>query len=422
MKKNLIILVALTISTFTVFFFSLFTFFAQDDFILINHFSQNNITVDLENVFGQSKVTHWRPIHNLYFFSAGNIFGKNYLGYHLITFFFHIGSSFLIYKITRRMLSETASFFAAFFYILHPAHFIALTWISGASTTIGFFFLMFALFLYLRGSAKYSIFVFGISLLASEAMLAGLSIFLFCEILNKKRKIGNKFLFSLFLGSIVFLIFKFFLTDFSSIFSSYRFSLSLKNIYAIKFYLQAISNLKNLRDNFLLTGVLLASYGFIFLLFLKGIREKLFQRQIIFGLVVLISGLFPFILFPMHLSPHYMNISIFGLSFLISLILTTISRKIAFILLIIFILSFVVTVNKEYKRSWVLNRSRIAKTYLTRLEKSNLPKSSRIVFEDSEISTSFEAYISLGTGEAIKFWFPDKNYSVCFENFENCTR
>ena len=70
MKKDFWVLLFLAILVFALWYKALFNFFAQDDFILINHFSQNNVWQDLKNLFGPPTVTHWRPIHNLYFFGS----------------------------------------------------------------------------------------------------------------------------------------------------------------------------------------------------------------------------------------------------------------------------------------------------------------------------------------------------------------
>ena len=78
MKKEFLVFLILLFFIFFVYQPAFLNFFAQDDFILINQFSQNNIWQDLKNVFGPPQVTHWRPIHNLYFFVAGNLFSENY--------------------------------------------------------------------------------------------------------------------------------------------------------------------------------------------------------------------------------------------------------------------------------------------------------------------------------------------------------
>ena len=132
-----------------------FNFFAQDDFVLINYFSQNNLWQDLKNVFGPPQVTHWRPIHNLYFFATGNLFGRNYIGYHLLTFLLQIGASFFVYKVARKLTGNfQAAVVAGLLYGIHPAHFISMFWISGGATVIGFLLLIVHPTLLFFGKAK----------------------------------------------------------------------------------------------------------------------------------------------------------------------------------------------------------------------------------------------------------------------------
>ena len=127
MKKNLLVLVLLIITSTIVFRNSFSFFFAQDDFLLINEFSQNNFITDIKNTFGLPKITHWRPMHNLYFLVSGNLFGKNYSLYHLLTFILHISVAFLTYKIIEKNTKNSRlALAAAFIYSVHSAHFVTL--------------------------------------------------------------------------------------------------------------------------------------------------------------------------------------------------------------------------------------------------------------------------------------------------------
>ena len=130
MRKDFWVLLFLVILVFSLWHKALFNFFAQDDFILINQFSQNGLWQDIKNAFGPPQVTHWRPIHNLYFLVTGNIFGKNYFGYHILTFLFHIGTGFFIYKTVQKLTNDfKTALTAGVVYTVHPAHFISLFWI-----------------------------------------------------------------------------------------------------------------------------------------------------------------------------------------------------------------------------------------------------------------------------------------------------
>ena len=70
--------------------------------------------------------------------------------------------------------------------------------------------------------------------------------------------------------------------------------------------------------------------------------------------------------------------------------------------------------------NWVVKRSKLALDYIQGIEKKNPDNGSMLTFGDNDISSSYEAYIVLGGGAAIKFWFGDKNYQTCFTAFEKC--
>ena len=165
-KKNFVVLATLTCLAILFFWRGLFNFFTQDDFILIDNFSQNSLTENIANIFGKPKVTHWRPIHNLYFAIGGSIFGKNYVGYHLMTLIVHVASGYLIFKTTRKIVaSEKAAFVAAIIYLTNPSHFVSIYWISGGATILGFFFFIASFYCYIREKKLLAGTLFALSLL-----------------------------------------------------------------------------------------------------------------------------------------------------------------------------------------------------------------------------------------------------------------
>src|SRR3990172_10435718 len=99
--RNIFVFSLLFILNFAFFYKSLDVFFAQDDFILINEFSSENLIYDLKNTVDPSKATHWRPLHNLYFLISGNLFGKFYPGYHAFSIMVQIASAFMIFKVLK---------------------------------------------------------------------------------------------------------------------------------------------------------------------------------------------------------------------------------------------------------------------------------------------------------------------------------
>lgn len=420
MSKSWLVLFAVAITTFIVFRQSFNTFFAQDDFILIYEFSQNNLFGDLKNTFGMPNVTHWRPVHNFYFFAAGNLFGKNFVLYHLLSFLIHISAALLIYKVVREVLKDDgAAIASSLIYSVHPAHFVTLSWISGGATTIGFLLLLISFYSYLREREKTSLVFFLLSLFASEAMLAGVIIFFGYDLFNKK-KISWNFLSKVLGISTVFVLAKIFLLTPPSISDAYKLEFSPKIIKTLTYYLLRIVGFgdvsSDVMESFVLVLWLVLPAFFLF----KNLVSRSNYKEITFYFLIIAAGLFPFIFLPDHLSPHYMNISIFAFALLVSILIKTLPQKKQFYFLALFALTSFLIVNKTYNNNWLVQRSQIAKKYIDGISKSNVPAGSTIVFNDNYISTSQEAYFALGTGKAIDFWFKDKNYKSCFAWLENC--
>ena len=228
MKKDLVSLLALSIIISLVYFAAFFNFFTQDDFILINEFSQNNLLRDLVNVFGLPTVTHWRPMHNLYFLIAGNIFGKNYIGYHVLTLILHILTSFFVYKTVQNLTkSSKAALISGLIYGIHPAHFVSLFWISGGTTLIGFFFLITSIYNYLTDKKKTSLILYILALLASEAMIVGV-VLLYCinTLKQKGVNVSRIFLIQVTIVSLMFGIIRLLLLTPETTFETYQVQLS----------------------------------------------------------------------------------------------------------------------------------------------------------------------------------------------------
>lgn len=421
MRKDILVLLFLAACGVLVFYKSFFNFFAQDDFILINHFSQNGFFANLANVFGKPIVTHWRPIHSLYFFIGGSLFGKNYVAYHLLALIIHITSSFLIYKTMIKITKNAAAAIgSAIFYITSPVHFVSLYWISGGATLVGFTFLIASFYFYLLKKFALTIGLFIAALLASEAMVMGAGIFLawsFWE--NGKLKIGKPMIW---IGAIAvfFAFIQFIFLSPSAAVDAYRIKISPGVLIALKYYLLRIPGF--------IEGTGLTKLSAVFILWLftigvLGLREFLkrtAKRIFIFAALVILFGFFPFVLIPNHLSPHYMNISLWGASILVGLSLVKIKRPIVVVLLAAIVVINFLAVGEIGNSHWVIQRGNLAKNYLGKIQSDNVPSGTRLIFGNNKVSTSLDAYYALGTGEAIKFWFKGKNYRTCFSAFENC--
>lgn len=415
------IIFAICILALVVFSKSFVIFFTQDDFVLIDEFSKGNFISDLSRVFGPPQVSHWRPLHNLYFFVAGNLFNKNYIAYHVLTFIFHICAVLLIYKIALKFIKNSlAAFGSAIVYAIHPAFFVSYFWISGGATVIGSFFLILGFFLYLDRKLKLSTIFYFLSLLASEAMIVGIFIFIFHRLFFNKYQKNNAFLFRTIVLTLTFVVLRFVYFAPIQQAESYNLEAGYKTIISVKYYILNILGFGDINHGLFISLALTVWVAtFVFFLKRKTYQQNLCKKISFFSCILLV-GLVPFIFLPNHLSPHYMNISLFGFSLLFGGAISKMSKKQAYYFIAVFTILALVTVNKTYENNWVIKRSYIAKAYIKSIESSNLPDESTIVFNDNVISTSLEAYISLGTGRAVDFWFPQRKYKTCFSEFEIC--
>lgn len=419
MKKDLVVLFTIFLAVFVVFRQSFTTFFTQDDFILIDYFSQNSIVTNIIHTFGNSQVTHWRPLHNLYFLIFGIIFGKNYFFYHLVTLLIHVLNGFLIFKISKKLkFSFWISFIAGFIYSVHSAHFVTMYWISGSATSIGFLFFLLSFYLMIIGKELISYLFFVLSLLASEAMFAGLPVVTsYAFLIDKKYK--RNLIGLLVIGAVVGVFKVWFLIN-SSVLETYKLSFSSHIFLAVKYYILRILNFAELEGNSVLKILNLIWLTVVSAFILTAGFKKTVIRKVLFSLSIIFFGLFPFVFLPQHLSAHYMNFSVWGFAMLVAISLLRSKPVVRVAVIAVFLAISIVSVFFTEKNHWVVKRARIARQYLMQIERENLPNNSTIVFGNGQISSSWEAYISLGTGKAINFWLKDKNYKTCFSWLEAC--
>jgi len=416
--KNLLILSSFFLISFFLFGNNIEIFFSQDDFILIDKFSQNTLFVDLENIFSYSE-THFRPIHNFYFFILGNIFGKNYIFYHLASLVIHTLSGFMVFVLAKKFFkSQFAPYVATFFYLVNSSHFVSLYWISGNAVEIGFLLFCISLFFWIsRRFGRAVLFLF-IAILASEAYLVGPIVYFAYELTNDKRIQNKLWLIRISLLVLLVGVIRLIYLTPKDIYDTYKLEFSLKVFSATKYYLLRIGGFSELSGDILVSLVLLIFWAIIIKRF---IDLELDIRKIGFFLALVVLGLFPFILLPHHLSPHYMNLSIFGLSLIVTLTMIE-ARKNNYLLLAVFLIISAINVSQLGNNHWVVIKSRIAEAYIRQIEESgsSTPSGSRLVFNNNRISSSLDAYLALGGGKAIDFWFTDKDYTYCFSEFESC--
>lgn len=149
---SLIIAIIFVISTLVLFSPALYYYFFQDDWFHLSISDAQNIK-DFKNFFVfRTDIIAWRPVSKqIFFFLIINVFKFNSFIPHLIIFSFHLFNVFLIYKIVKKVLNNSLNaIITAFLYSTASFHFTTLAWISAGELTIGTFFYLVASFMILN--------------------------------------------------------------------------------------------------------------------------------------------------------------------------------------------------------------------------------------------------------------------------------
>ncbi|MBD3359680.1 MAG: hypothetical protein GF365_03165 [Candidatus Buchananbacteria bacterium] len=150
-------------------------FFLSDDFdwIYSTKTSQYSLLDYFSaNYFGEQGVGgSYRPMFNLIFSLAYNLFGLNPLGYHLINLIFHIGVCFLIYLLTLTLFENykeknKVAILAALFFAILPNHSEAIIWIAAVGDPLAAFFYLLSFYLYILFRKKEKFYFLVISILS----------------------------------------------------------------------------------------------------------------------------------------------------------------------------------------------------------------------------------------------------------------
>jgi len=131
----------------------------------------------------------YRPLQNLFYLVEFHTWGENPLGYHLVNTTLHCLNSWLIYGLVLKLTSNwKASLIASLFFVVHPIHVEAVTYISSRGNLLATFFLLLSFWLYLRSFKISSLFSFIFALLSKEFVLVLPVLILIYEVIYKKKK------------------------------------------------------------------------------------------------------------------------------------------------------------------------------------------------------------------------------------------
>ncbi|MBI3341918.1 hypothetical protein HY024_02245 [Candidatus Curtissbacteria bacterium] len=411
----------------------LWVFFTQDDFVLINEYANGKISQELARVFSYPSVSHFRPLHDLYFFVNGNLFGLNYFFYHLVSFSFLILLTLFVFLSFKHLLKNSrAAFLAAVIFAVSPIHFTALGWISGGALLISFFVYMLGFLMITKNNSGVGLLLCLVSLLASEAMIVGILILIIYYALFKKNSLKKISLLTLF--GTLFVAFRFLLFTPSATYDSYKIQFGQGNLYAGFYYLTKLLGFSGTGNDLFSSAIIATVSIYLVIKLVTYIYQSFTYKNIwlffkksenkilLFSFFIVVFGLLPFIVLPTHLSPHYSLIALYGTCLLWGFVFKH-EAKLGLSYLVVILILFASYMNTSllYRNSWVIDRSIVSQKYIDYLRDANIPDGSTLIFGDGSISSSREAYISLGTGKAIDLFFKGKGYSYCFDGLQTCT-
>ncbi len=156
-RKNLILIIILIFIGFFIYTFNLNNplFWDDDEWIKGNIFVHSLsylkeiFTQNVEAGFGLSS-NYYRPFLLLSFAFNYLIHGIQPFGYHLVSNGFHIANGILIFILLTKFLSFRASFIASLLFLIHPAQTEAVSYISGRGDPMSVFFILSALWLFIK--------------------------------------------------------------------------------------------------------------------------------------------------------------------------------------------------------------------------------------------------------------------------------
>lgn len=445
MKKRILFFILLLILSFYVFKDSFSIFFFQDDFFVLAASNIKNISGFINFFIPRSDVQFYRPLsHEIFFFFGRVLFHLNPAGFHTTAYIFYILNTLLVYMIAKKFLkSEIIILTLVICYAISAVHYNSLFWIVNFSYIEVTLFFLLGFAVVLSGIKTLSktaliLIVYTMGLLSNEFMITFPLILLLYIFVIKRKELRN-FIFILFLiscVSFVYLVLRFilfkpnfgsyqFIFD-KSLISSYRwFTLFFFNWpetmkdHMITFYKVSPGFLKSFSREYYLFVVNLIIPILLCIIFplILIIREKKLEkfirskiRIISFFILWFFVTLGPIIFIPSHISPHQGSIALFGFLMLLLIPLDFMNRKnlnlaVMIILLLIWFVGTIVTVNFNNKYHWIARRSNIARYWIAKANNNfkTLPDSAVLIIQDEDK----EVKVALSDGRAFEVYYND---------------
>lgn len=440
LKSNWQIL-CIFLTSFIMFFRSLFVFYTNDDFFLLKISNANNIH-DFINFFGIFKgpdgLGMYRPLTTqVFYFLAHRISNLNPLILHIVSFGVFFAVIYLVYKLTIELIKDKkVALISAFLYSVSASHFAHLYYLATFQELGMTLFVLLTCLMFLKKRYFLAFIFFVLSLMSKETavvtpFLLGL-IYLFQKYRKEKVIKFKKFLFYLLpyvTCLIVYLLIRVFSYGFATG-DSYVWDFSIKRIFnTLGWYLLWSFNLPESLVDFIGPGfhlnpnllkywssemipisilfifqILVAVYAFI--------KSKFSLNTIyylLFTVLWFVISLVPVLFLPIHKFTFYLTLPLVGVVILLSNTLRNSKLLIPFIV-IWFGLSFL-TLRFTVQTNWITQGQNISKRVLIFFEKNRINYQNKtITFVDTQKDTD----LPWSPTATVKTALSDKNFFLVF--------
>lgn len=401
MDKNKKIFFAFIVLLSIVIYFPLLnSFFFQDDFF---HFkmAEAQSLADFVNFFSFKNnfdYSFYRPLSTqVFLFVTKTLFGYEPFFFHLIGFVFFILNTFLVFKISERVIKDSRiSILAAFLYAINPSNLASLSYISVFEEISMAFFLLLAFFYYLKNS-KVAIIFFILSLLCRENALVLPAILTVYEFILGKKQFKKIIPFGIVLVGYILLRVGVGIPD-TSVYQLVLTPKKFLNSYFWYFiwgmgwpemFVDYIGPGFKINQNLFLwynprVILIFITSAVSSLLFGVGIiKSKTTELKItIFLLSIFAIGLLPVIFWPWHKFIYYLTVPVIGLLTAYLYSLSKLSKLLLSVGLVTMTATCLLSQNLMRETYWAVNRAKISRNLVEKLKENypTLPKGASLYF------------------------------------------
>lgn len=414
-KKDWVYLILIFLSSFLLFYPSIFTFFTHDDFYLLNISEASNLTEFLAffNPLEKFKgLGMYRPLTTQAFYFLGRmVFGLNPVPMHIISFFTFFLLIWSIYRLFVLLTKDKkVSLFASFLYATSATHFAHLYYLATFQEIAMALFVVLSVTFFVRfkkeGLKKFKLFslaLFVLSLMSKETAIVLPFLLLATSWVMGKGKWDIKKIFKgssvYFVVLLIYLVFRFSYGFASG--ESYIWDVSFRVINTYFWYLLWSFNLPELLVDYVGPGfrlnenlmlfwgmemkrIFLGFIGTVVVLFFGLYKKFSFSKLYIFGFAWFLISLVPVIFLPLHKFTFYLTLPLVGIVLVLSKLLK--GKRIAMVVFGTFwIVTSIFTIDITKKSHWIVQGAEVSqKVYDYFVQHEETLEGATVAFFDEE--------------------------------------